>query len=118
MCRLCVWLGCDRCGVAAAFYSVLSGGREEGVAQRRWRLYSGSRISLILGPFRQLQFGAGLPWAGGANGVEYVSSSGPLEMLRGSSSGPRCCPGQQTGARAVDRAPCPQAGILPQPGRV
>ena len=69
VCRLCVWLGCDRCGVAADFYSVLSGGREEGVARRRWRLYSGSRISLILGPFRQLHFGAGLPGAG-AKGVE------------------------------------------------
>lgn len=68
VCRLCVWLGRDRCGVAAAFYSVLSGGREEGVAQRRWRLYSGSRISLILGPFRQLQFGAGLPGGGGWGG--------------------------------------------------
>ena len=42
----------------------------------------GSRISLILVPFRQFQFGAGLPREG-AQGFEYVSISRPMEMLRG-----------------------------------
>lgn len=59
-----------------------SGGREEGLTRRSWRLYLGSRISLILVPFRQLQFGAGV-LREGAQGFEYVSISRPMEMLRG-----------------------------------
>ena len=58
------------------------GGREEGLPRRSQRLYLGSRISLILVPFRQLQFGAGLPREG-AQGFEYVSISRPMEMLWG-----------------------------------
>lgn len=64
------------------------GGREQGLARRSWRLYFWSRISLILGPFRQLQFGARLPREG-AQGFEYVSISRPMEMLRGGGVGER-----------------------------
>lgn len=95
-----------------------SGGREEGLTRRSWRLYLGSRISLILVPFRQLQFGAGLPREG-AQGFEYVSISRPMEMLRGGGGVGRGMEGAELGqVGAGRRGSCPQAQILPQPGRV
>ena len=73
------------------------GGREEGLTRRSQRLYLGSRISLILVPFRQLQFGAGLPREG-AQGFEYVSISRPMEMLRGGGGGGERDGGGRAGA--------------------